>query len=498
MISDEGGYAHVAQRWLDGRGRLYHDIWISRPQGIFVVYGLIFNTLGTTVVALRLGAWLFSLATLVFVWLFARDWAGRRTATGAAFLFAVVSSSPNIEGFTANAEVFMALPAAAGAWLLLRASRRGWPAGPLLGVGILAGLATLLKPSGIVMVPVSLGFVWLGGSDGNRAAARRGAWIASGFALASVPALVHGWLVGWHAFVFAVVTYRLRYQSSATVPPVHHVLALYELILRSSPFLVAVGVALAARRWQRRNRRGARRWTDRLFEASRTGIVAGPVRSLPTVRRGADGDLLLRLWLLGCLAGIAMGGDWWFHYLIQIAAPFAVWLAWLLLDVMSRLPSRPRWGLALTVVVILLAPMKVLALGDPGRISYDLYGHPGYPMQDEVAAYVREHTQPETPILVAFNQAALYYLADRPAAYRYLYDQELSAIPGAEAQLVALVDSPRRPLYVIGTRQQAPFPDRGQVFWEAVGRHYHLETIVRGVPIYRADAPLPTGPHVPP
>src|SRR5687768_13129231 len=67
MISDEGGYAYVADRWLDGEGRLYHDVWVSRPQGIVVVYGLILQAPGSSIAGLRLGAWLASVLTLVFV-----------------------------------------------------------------------------------------------------------------------------------------------------------------------------------------------------------------------------------------------------------------------------------------------------------------------------------------------------------------------------------------------------------------------------------------------
>src|SRR5215218_6503133 len=88
MVSDEGGYAYVAQRWLDGRGHLYDDIWVSRPQGIFAVYGFIQRTLGPSVIDLRLGAWLASVFTLIFVWRFARDWAGSSIAAMAAGIFA--------------------------------------------------------------------------------------------------------------------------------------------------------------------------------------------------------------------------------------------------------------------------------------------------------------------------------------------------------------------------------------------------------------------------
>ena len=51
MIADEGGYAYATRGWLDGTGQLYGDLWISRPQGIFLVYAAIFKTLGTGTVA---------------------------------------------------------------------------------------------------------------------------------------------------------------------------------------------------------------------------------------------------------------------------------------------------------------------------------------------------------------------------------------------------------------------------------------------------------------
>ena len=130
MISDEGGYAYVAERWLDGRGSLYHDLWVSRPQGIFVVYGA--DPAGARLLAstaLRSGAWLASVLTLVFVWRYARQWAGRGPAAVAALTFALDRGGPAIEGFTANAEVFMALPSAAAAWLLLQQPRTGWSRG---------------------------------------------------------------------------------------------------------------------------------------------------------------------------------------------------------------------------------------------------------------------------------------------------------------------------------------------------------------------------------
>lgn len=490
MISDEGGYAYVAQRWIDGRGELYDNIWVSRPQGIFLAYGLIFKTIGTSIDAIRLGAWVFSALTLIFVWLFANAWAGRRVAIVATLLFALISGSPAIEGFTANAEVFMALPAAAAAWLLLRACRQGWGRVSLIGVGALAGLATVLKPSGVVMIPIAIAFVALTSLDGNRAILRRSLWIVLGVAIIAAPTLIHGWMIGWHQFIFASVTYRLEYQSSTTVSAMHHVRAIGKLFHRTWMVLLLVSVVVNAQYRLAGRRFAARQWFARLAEAPRAGIVAQPSFQSANRYDGADGDVLLRLLLLGSFAGIAMGGDWWYHYLVQILAPFAIWFAPVLLDLKDRMTRNWQVVLLIATLFVFLLPYSVVRRGSAGDMSHALFNHPGYPAQQQVANYLRSHTEPETPIFVAFDQAALYYLSDLPSTYRYMYDQELRAMPGAEDELIAMIESPYRPVYIVGTRQRAPFPDRGQAFWNAVSENYHLESMVRGVPIFRANEPL--------
>ena len=53
--------------------------------------------------------------TLIAVWGFARLCAGPLAAILAAFAFALTSSSPNLEGYSANAEMFMGFPAALAA-----------------------------------------------------------------------------------------------------------------------------------------------------------------------------------------------------------------------------------------------------------------------------------------------------------------------------------------------------------------------------------------------
>ncbi len=486
LNADEGGYAYVAQRWLDGRGHLYDDLWISRPQGIFLAYGLIFRTLGTSVEAIHLGAWIAGLATTLFVWLYARDWLGQRAAIATALVFTLINGSPYLEGYTANAEVFMALPAAACVWLLLRWARRRGGAGTLVAIGTLTAVTTLLKPSGVVMLPVALAFVWLIGGVSWRGMIRRGAWIGGGFALGLAPALVHGWLTGWHDFVYASVTYRLEFQSSATVSTAHHWERFGRLIRHCRALTVAVGL-LAGVRW-------VSSWSwppvPAPWIASRvSGVVAKPLRfDRPADRSDAEvGGFLLRLWLLGCLAGVAMGGDWWYHYLLQLAAPLAIWIVATLRDLNGVLARTWRWGVTLAVVALLIGQYWVGAMGSPDRISSWLYHRNELVVADDVAAYLRSRTSAETPVYIAFSQPAISYLADRPSPYRYLYPQELGALPHAEADLIAMVEGPARPLYVVDTGHRAPFADGGRSFWTAVAAHYHLEATVGGLAVYRAN-----------
>ncbi|HQY31771.1 MAG TPA: hypothetical protein PK691_10810, partial [Thermomicrobiales bacterium] len=282
--------------------------------------------------------------------------------------------------------------------------------------------------------------------------------------------------------------YRVAHQSSATNSLQHHISAIELLSARLWPAYIVVGLIVIGRITTEPGRIALS--SPQMRPQPVLGIVSRPTR----LRSDDPAWRLLQLWLVGCLIGIAMGGDWWYHYMIQMAAPFAIWLAISIARLKPRMTRDFYTMLVVTVVALLLVPYGVLASPNRTTMTNDLFGHPGYADQAALAAYLKAHTDPDTPIFIAFDQAALYYLADRPSTYRYLYDQELRAFPEAEDDLIAMVESPNRPEYIVGTRQRAPFADRGLAFWEAVQRYYTYETSIRGVPIYRANpepAPAP-------
>lgn len=488
MLADEGGYAYATRGWVNGTGELYGDLWISRPQGIFFVYAGIFDLFGTGTTAFRFAAWIAVALTLIAVWGFARMCATPLAANLTALIFAVASSLPNLEGYTANAEMFMGLPAALAALWLLRVRRTDWSRWQLAGVGLLIGTAIALKPSAAVMIPVAVLFiVMIDGTAPAQALAQRLLWVGSGIVAVGAGLLIHGWTLGWSDFFYATISYRLSAQSAATVGLQHNLEAIGRLAWRASALLMLVAVLLAfryrreaetsVRRLRRGFKPGRPRWNRPGWSLGRSpGFLARP---------RDDGKLLLRLWMIGSLAGASVGGDWWSHYLLQMIAPLSIWMGWTIASVWPAVTRPARSVLAMATVGLLVAPFWVLTHGSPANMAQAMFSHPGYPAQDQVAAYLRDQTEPGTPIFVAFDQASIYYLADRPPAYRHLYDQELRGIPHSYSDLISIIQGEARPEYIVSTRQPGPFADDSRAFWQEVGQYYELVDTIEGIPIYQ-------------
>jgi 4-amino-4-deoxy-L-arabinose transferase-like glycosyltransferase len=493
MLADEGGYAWATRGWVEGTGHLYDDLWISRPQGIFFVYAGIFDLFGTDTIAIRFAAWIAIALTIIAVWGFTRLCASSTAANLAGLIFAVTSSLPNLEGYSANAEVFMGLPAAVAALWLLGLRRSGWSRWQLVGVGLLIGIATSLKPSGAVMLPVAIALILLiGDGSSNRERWRRIYPILIGVAIIGIGSLIHGWMLGWSDFVYATITYRLTAQSAATVGLEHNLRAIGHLVNHSLELLLLVGLIFVVHHRQQLASLAAEIRTAISKGTSTPRSIAGRIIPVSTpglfrnLRRPRnDGRFLLHLWLIGSLCGAAIGGDWWSHYLIQVVAPLSIWLAWTITLIWPGMARMARGALSTAIVILLLYPFWVLAYGSPEDMARAMFSHPGYPAQEEVARYIRENTEPGTTIYVAFDQASIYYLADRPPAFRHLYDQELHGIPSSYSDIIAIIRGPDRPQFIVSTLHPGPFADDSRAFWQEVGQYYEVVATIEGVPIYQ-------------
>lgn len=470
---DVGVYATVAYWWAHG-DVLYQRLTTDRSQGIFVVFRLIEAARLGSVRGIHFAGALVAAACALVLLAITRQLWGRGVGMLAALLFTLVMATPYLQGPTANSELFMLVPLLGSIWLLLRADEH-----PLTGrtgllllaaCGVVGGLASLLKPSGVAALLLAAAWLF---RRRLRERAPWGGWLraeailAGGFLLSWVPALAHGLLTVPDRYLEAVFLYRFTKYSVVTNSysyQLRHFGVTSLFILLRFPILTAAAVGL---------------WATRREQT------------------GRQRDLLW-LWILTSLAGASLGGNWWPHYFQQVLPPFAVATAfglWALLGGRAR-PTRGARQLwvGLRVLAILATFGLIWTTGallvssrDSRGLEFDQHLPEG--AVASIATYLREHTAPGDSVYVVYGQGDIYYLTQRRPAARWLHWNELANIEGAFDEQLALLSNPATaPRYVAVTHPYDAFgldPD-GQLR-AIIARDYILEATIVGFPIYRRN-----------
>jgi 4-amino-4-deoxy-L-arabinose transferase-like glycosyltransferase len=422
-MSDEGGYAYAAYWWSKGL-HLYDELWFDRPQAIFVIYRIIFATLGSSVVSIRIGIAIVSAFAALMVYLVTKRYFDRQTALLAGVFFAVFSAAPQIEGFTANAESFMICPAIAAVYLFLRGrdTRQGvW----FFVAGACASVAAQIKPSelaALLLLTILTRFLL------NTARLRSLLLIGSGFCVALLPALIHGYVTGWSRFTFAVVRYRLLRDSLATRSIGWHLQIIYEAAIHIAPALAVLAIL--------------------------TGVT------FMYQRRSSERYKLFfpACWILTSLGGVALGGNWYDHYFIQMVAPLSMTAAYGLVTLYRSFePAQAKRFVAVTVTSLVLTfafAFKVVLLRDPRQIGFEVYARlDRFIYNADIAEYVKERTNPDDRLYIMYSAPEILYLSERRAAYPFLYNKELDRLDPDGKELVQdLTDPATRPTYIVDLR----------------------------------------------
>ncbi|HET7770486.1 MAG TPA: glycosyltransferase family 39 protein [Chloroflexota bacterium] len=438
LITDEGGYAYVAH-WLARGATLYRDLWFDRPQAIFLVYGAQLALLGESTEAIRLGAALYNVATCVALYALGVRLCSHVVGLGAAGLFAVASASPAIEGFTANGELYMALPMV----LSLLCAARGW----WWASGLCGALACALKPTALLAVAPPLAAVWWHDVRSLRAAV----FCALGGLVGVAPFVAHGVLTDGAGYWYALVGFRVSAHSAFSAGG-----ALLRDFLQTAPTTLAALAPL---------------WL----------LAAWGARSAWSRRERSVGAAFLG----GSLLGAAAGGHWYWHYYVGLVPAAA------LLGAYALSSPTPRW-LPPTLGILLLPTLYFnarLVGATPEETSLRIYERPAYVASGEIAAHVRAGTRESDRVYVAFAQADLYHLSGRRSAGRHLYWTEINRVPGAFDELLTTMrDGTLRPAYVIEIDRELERPGRAAPFWDEVARHYEVEREIGGYRLFRVRA----------
>ena len=356
---------------------------------------------------------------------------------------ATAGASPFLESFTLTGELlasFAAILCLLAFTAYLRSRSLWW----IAAAGLASGCALMIKQSGFdAALAIVVYAAW---TERRRALRPLAVFVGAGAA----PVLAGLFsAVSLHSWWFAVVGYRGSGDSLVTGSVAHRL----DLLVDSLP--------------------GAAKGLGLLLVLAALGWCGSP--------------LLVRLWLGAAALGVLGGGNFHFHYYIQLVPPLAILAG---AGVARVLAGRLRVvAAALVGVAITTAAFTVPVWFDGPRAQAEAIWPKDPHLQHDAALvrYFRAHTRPGEKVLVLWAAANDYYLADRAPAIPYMWRRNIESIPGVRdrldralarrvPKLVALV----QPLDSLsGSARTAVMLDR----------NYHRVAVVDGVPIYATRQP---------
>jgi hypothetical protein len=434
LTADEGGYGEIARLWAGGH-RLYAHAWVDRPQGLILLFRGALRLGLTSTVELRLVAAGVGAALVLATIAVAGRGRDKLPAFAAGALTATAAASPFIEGFTLAGEAVAGVLAAASIWFLLEWEER-YDLRTLLACGLLAGAAMTVKQSAFDALLVAGALVL---ARRRREALRPlGALAAAAAAVVAAAALASGDPAAWWQ---AVVGYGAHASGADPLP---HRLGQFASSLRPAALALAPAAVLAA-----------------------FGLRRAP--------------LALRLWPAAAAIGVLAGGNAHPHYYLQLVAPLAC-LGGL---AAPRLPSprTARAVVAAACAVCVGAAVPLWRLDDKAQARAIWPRDPHLRSDAAVAAYLARHTPRGRPVYVLWAAADIYFLADRPPAYRYLWLRNLQTIRGAVADVRGMLVR-RPPAYVVAAQLPSTADSTGATA-AILRRDYRAVARFAGSTVYR-------------
>jgi hypothetical protein len=164
--------------------------------------------------------------------------------------------------------------------------------------------------------------------------------------------------------------------------------------------------------------------------------------------KGQKSDLLLFWWAFWSFAVLWISGTFFWHYFLQIIAPFSVltaygiitsWRLTTFLSPLSKLVLRGVWVIILGVLalVFIRTDYKYFFSYSPAEQTsfqfkaadgvFDGYGIYNI-VQHEIASYIRAQTDPAETIYVWGIAPQIYFLAQRKAATQYRTNFNMSQL----------------------------------------------------------------------
>jgi hypothetical protein len=428
---DEGEYAYIAQRLLEGDVP-YRDAFDQKPPAIFFAYAAAISLFGASVEGIHLFLYGWTAATALALFGCVRRRGGPLAAAFATLLFSVLSADPRLTGNAANTELFMLLPMVASVYCMLRALESPASIGWWVATGALAAAACWFKQVAVTnAIFVAAVPAWHFARPATRdLAALSRAWtgLVAGAVITSAPILIGFAAVGaWRPFADAVFWHNLQYSQSVGLVQGLDMLR-YRLTEQAPSQAVCWVLAVLGL------------FVSRRGDGSARGLWCG--------------------WWVACALGASVGLYFRPHYFFQ-ALPALVALAGCFLGATGeRLLIRggASAGVALVALaLIVIAPpiaanRSILFDAEPAEISRAIYGMNPFPESIEIGRYIRRTSDPDDRVYIVGSEPQILFYAERASATRYIFFYPLTGVyPDVlerQRKVVAEV-SAARPLYVV-------------------------------------------------
>ncbi len=466
---DEGVYSYIGWGMLEGSVP-YRDVYDHKPPGIYVLYSIAFLLFGTSALSVKIFASIYTLGTVLAVFLVGRKMAGAKAGWVAALLFGIFSSGPRIEGGGVNTEIFMVLPYTLAAHSLIKAVETGERKHYLL-FGLWTGLASTIKQVAAVnifWVAVYLLVSMWRAKDRDYAfrALANVLWVAVGSVLPWLPFLVYFGLHGaLNKFYFWMVSANFRYINESYQKFPNLAIFLHEIknVLSENGLLWLLALAGIVY----------------LRQELRNSQIDSPGVKPPHWERSVW--FLMTTWPLFSFLGVSLGGRFYGHYFIQTIPSLAilggVGLIKLCHQVRARGIQLLRSPISLVLTLVLAKAFLLFVITDTpyyvrynaDQISYHQYRTPLFSITRFIGKHLRKRTRPDELVYVWAVNPEINFYALRKTPSPFLVHRPEERVP-AEEVIRSLQKSP--PKYIVSMEDMERFPQ----LREYIRHNYQAET----------------------
>ena len=453
LSTDEGGYLAVARAWFRGAD-LYGTVWVDRPQGLLVIYGLLDRVGLGSGAGVRLLATAACFVAMVACGHIAWVLAGEKSRVPSMWAVGIALSTAQIEGFIANAELLScAAGAAALAGILIAVWERGAPDLRMLVLaGLAGGAAVTIKQSGfdaavagcVAVLVASLKDRWGAGQF-----ARAAGSLAGGAAVPVSLMLGHAALTGFGDWWWAFAGVRIEHASALAS-------ADWEMLretgrIAAPVVIVALVVVLAAAATMARTH-----WRALVVMAS---------------------------WGAAAVVAFAAGGLFHRHYWMILMFPFATAVG----IALSRIGNRRLLAAAVVACAVVPAARAVEAVRmDDLTVARELNADTRLPWNEDVARWFRTNDPGHGTVWAMCASSALYAHLRQDPPFMYSWFEYFRAVPDALPMLRAYLSGPSAPQYVVEVQSAARCDPSGALGTVVTSRYREVGE-VRGKPILRLD-----------